>query len=126
MTSRGPAARIHAVLSVVRPHVDEIVLGVDRKGDPEVVDTCAELADRVMRYEYAPPPCRMIGWLLDQCSCDWTLRFDDDEIPSRALLDALPDLISDRRPLDFGLPPRWLHGAPDTYLLSPPWQPDYQ
>src|ERR687894_497446 len=108
MTTRGPAARAHALLSLVRPHVDEIVLAVDDRADPAILEACAGLADQRLTYEFVPPPCRLIGWLQHQCSADWLLRFDDDEIPSRALLDALPELTADRRLTHYGLTRRWL------------------
>jgi hypothetical protein len=126
MTTRGPLPRLHALLELVRPHVDEIVVAVDRTGNLEALEACAELADRRMTFDYAAPPCRNIGWLQHQCSGDWLLRFDDDEIPSRALLDALPELVADRRPTHYGLSRRWLFPDASTYVLSPPWQPDYQ
>jgi|GEM_PF-182115 len=126
MTTRGPAARTHALLSLVRPFVDEIVLAVDDRAGDDIHEACAGLADQRLTFEFVPPPCRLVGWLQHQCSADWILRFDDDEIPSRALLDALPELTADRRLTHYGLTRRWLHGDAQTYLLSPPWQPDYQ
>lgn len=126
MTTRGPAARAHALLSVVRPHVDEIVLAVDDRAGPAIHEACADLADQRLTFEFVPPPCRLIGWLQHQCTADWLLRFDDDEIPGRALLDALPELTADRRLTHYELTRRWLYGDAQTYLLSPPWQPDYQ
>ena len=126
MTTRGTLPRVHALLTLVRPHVDEIVLAVDRTGDLDALEACAELADRRMTFEYAAPPCRNIGWLQSQCGCDWLLRFDDDEIPSAPLLAALPELTADRRPTHYGLSRRWLHGDADIYVTSPPWHPDYQ
>ncbi len=126
MTTRGPAARAHALLSLVRPYVDEIVLAVDDRSGAETLDACADLADRRLTFEFVAPPCRLIGWMQHQCTCDWLLRFDDDEIPSRALLDALGELTSDRGPTHYGLTRRWLHPDRRAYLLSPPWQPDHQ
>jgi hypothetical protein len=126
MTTRGELPRVRGLLELVRPHVDEIVLAVDRTGNLDVLDACADLADQRLTFEYAAPPCRNIGWLQHQCRGDWLLRFDDDEIPSRALLEALPDLVGDRRPTHYGLTRRWLYGDEATYVLSPPWHPDYQ
>lgn len=126
MTTRGPAARARALLSIVRPYVDEIVLAVDDRAGADIHEACADLADQRLTFEFAPPPCRLIGWLQHQCSCDWLLRFDDDEIPSSALLDALGELTADRQVTHYGLTRRWLHDEPRRYLLSPPWQPDYQ
>ncbi|MEA2287536.1 MAG: hypothetical protein QOJ21_3579 [Solirubrobacteraceae bacterium] len=126
MTTRGALPRIHALLSLVRPHVDEIVLAVDASGNLDALEACADLADRRLTFDYLAPPCRNIGWLQHQCSCDWLLRFDDDEIPSAALLEALPELMADRRPTHYGLTRRWLYGDGSTYISSPPWLPDYQ
>jgi hypothetical protein len=126
MTTRGALPRVRGLLTCMRAHVDEIVLAVDRTGNLDVLDACADLVDRPMIFEYAPPPCRNIGWLQHQCGGDWLLRFDDDEIPSPALLEALPELISERRLTHYGLSRRWLYPDAGTYLLSPPWQPDYQ
>jgi hypothetical protein len=126
MTTRGELPRIRALLELVRPHVDEIVLALDAGGNRDALEACADLADRRLTFDYAAPPCRNIGWLQHQCSGDWLLRFDDDEIPSTALLDALPELVADRRPTHYGLTRRWLHGDAATYIQSPPWLPDYQ
>lgn len=126
MTTRGELPRIQRLLRLVRPHVDEIVLALDASGNRDALEACADLADRRFTFDYAAPPCRNIGWLQHQCSCDWLLRFDDDEIPSAALLDALPELVADRRPTHYGLTRRWLHGDASTYIASPPWLPDYQ
>ncbi|MEA2249448.1 MAG: hypothetical protein QOH46_3977 [Solirubrobacteraceae bacterium] len=126
MTTRGALPRVQGLLSLVRPYVDEIVLALDATGNMEALEACAGLADRRFTFGYAAPPCRNIGWLQHQCSCDWILRFDDDEIPSGALLEALPELVADRRPTHYGLTRRWLHGDASTYISSPPWLPDYQ
>src|SRR4051812_37124865 len=92
ITTRGPADRVRALLELVRPHVDETVLAVDGAGDPEVLETCADLADQRLRFELRDSPARLVGWIQHQCTADWILRLDDDEIPSPALLAALPDL----------------------------------
>src|SRR4051812_959144 len=126
MTTRGPLPRITRLLELVRPYVDEIVLAVDRTGNLDVLDACADLVDRLVTFDYAAPPCRNIGFLQHECSADWLLRFDDDEVPSRALLDGLAELVADRRPTHYGLSRRWLHPDAGMYVLSPPWLPDYQ
>ena len=94
--ARKPAPRVRAILEQFRPIVDEIVLAADGSGDPAILDQCADLADK--RFALDPAPLnRRIGWLHAQCDCDWILRFDDDEAPSRKLLETLPDLISPPR-----------------------------
>jgi hypothetical protein len=126
ITTRGYLPRVHGLLTLVRPHVDEIVLAVDSAGNLDALEACADLADKRLTFEYADSPARYIGWVQHQCTGDWLLRLDDDEIPSQGLLDALPDLVADRRPTHYGLSRRWLHPDAATYVLSPPWQPDYQ
>src|SRR4051812_29800070 len=126
LTTRGPLPRLRVLLALVRPHVDEIVVALDRSGNLGALEACADVADRLVTFDYAPPPCRNIGFVQHQCSGDWLLRLDDDEIPSRALLDALPELVADRRPTHYGLSRRWLHPDPGRYVANAPWQPDYQ
>jgi hypothetical protein len=123
--ARKPAPRVRAILELFRPVVDEIVLAADRTGDPAIPEECADLADK--RFSIDPAPLnRRIGWLHAQCDCDWILRFDDDEAPSRKLLDALPELISQREPMQYGMPRRWLFGSTTSWISQWPWTPDYQ
>jgi hypothetical protein len=126
ITTRGEAARVHALLSLVRPYVDEIVLAVDDRAGPETLEVCAPLADQLLQFEFTPPPVRVAAWLQHQCRADWILRLDDDEVPSQALLDGLADLTADRQLTHYGVTRRWLHGDARTYLADAPWQPDYQ
>jgi hypothetical protein len=51
---------------------------------------------------------------------------DDDEIPSRALLDALPSLVEATDVTHYWLPRRWLFPTADSYLDARPWRPNYQ
>src|SRR5690242_20450211 len=95
VTASGPAGRVRALLERVRPHVDEIVLVVDRNGDTGALEACADLADRRLTFELRDSPARLIGWIQHQCACDWILRLDDDEVPSDSLLAALPALAAD-------------------------------
>jgi FkbM family methyltransferase len=126
MTAGGEPARVRAILELVRPHVDEIVLAADARRAEAILGACADLVDRPLRYAFEPPPARYIGWIHHQCTADWILRLDDDEVPGTKLLAALPRLTADRRPVAFALPRRHLHGAPDRYLASHPWAPDHQ
>lgn len=127
ITTQGPAARVRALLELVRPHADEIVLAVNRDGDTDTLDACADLADRRLTYEFEESPSRLIAWLLNQCSGDWILRLDDDEVPSRALLEALPELLRDRRPTEVLVKRRWLYRDAGQAIAAPaPWSVDYQ
>ena len=76
ITTSGPAARVRTLLEWVRPHVDEIVLAADRDGDPDVLDACADLADRRLRFELRTrPPASWDGSSTSARptgSCGWT------------------------------------------------------
>src|SRR4051812_8567450 len=126
MTASREPARVRAILALLRPIADEIVLAADDRGAEEIHAACADLVDRRLAYAFVWPPSRYIAWILHQCSAEWILRLDDDEAPSRALLDALPALVGDRRRSGFWLPRPYLYGGPDRYLTSHPWFPDYQ
>jgi hypothetical protein len=125
MMSRKPAPQVRAILELFRPLVDEIVLAADRTGDPETLSQTADLADK--RFAIDPAPLnRRLGWLHSHCECDWILRFDDDEVPSAALLASLDQLVSDRQPMGVALSRRWLYGSRQRWITTEPWSPDYQ
>jgi hypothetical protein len=89
MMASRPAPRVRAILELFRPLVDQIVLAADRAGDPAILDQCADLTDK--RFVLDPAPIELrLGWLHAQCDGDWILRIDDDEAPSRKLLETLP------------------------------------
>jgi hypothetical protein len=75
---------------------------------------------------YVPPVERSLAWLHAQCSCDWTLRIDSDEIASPALAAQLPKLMCSRDVTHYWIPRRWLFPDRATYLTEWPWRPDYQ
>ena len=127
VTTRGPAERVRAQLELLRPHVDEVVLAVNRDGGLDTLDACADLADRRLTYEFSDSPSRLIAWVLHQCSADWILRLDDDEVPSAELLRALPGMLRDRRPLELMIKRRWLHPDSGRMIAAPaPWNAEYQ
>jgi hypothetical protein len=122
----GPGARVAALLGALRPIADEIIVALDDRAGEEVRADVAAVADRVVVYPYAEPVDRPLPWLFEQCRGDWVLLIDDDEIPSLALLDELPDLCADRSVTHYSLPRKWLFPDPSTYLDDWPWRPDYQ
>ncbi len=120
----APPAAATAFLEVWRPHVDEIVVAVDERAHPDTPGACREIADVVRVVPAAPFVERHLGWLLSRCRADWVLRMDDDELPSSALIDALPGLIASREHTHYVLPCRWLHPGPDRYAAADPWLSD--
>jgi FkbM family methyltransferase len=126
MTAGREPAQVRAILELVRPVADEIVLAVDDRVADAVHSACADLVDRPLAYAFEWPPARYIAWIHHQCSADWILRLDDDELPSTSLLEVLPELLENRRHSCLPLPRRHLYPDVDHYLSSHPWFPDYQ
>jgi hypothetical protein len=126
MTAGRDPARVRAILALLRPVADEIVLAADDRVADDIHAACADLVDRRLSYTFEWSPSRYIGWILHQCSGDWILRLDDDELPGEDLLAALPRLTADRRHSCVHLPRRHLHLDLGRYLRSHPWFPDYQ
>jgi hypothetical protein len=124
--TRGPGGRVAAMLALFRGVSDEIFVALDDRADEATEQVLAAVADRVIRYPYADPVDRPLAWIHSQCSGDWVLTVDDDEIPSRGLLDALPSLVAATDVTHYWLPRRWLYPTADRYLDARPWRPDYQ
>jgi hypothetical protein len=124
--TRGPADRVAAMLGLFRGVADEIVVAVDDRAGPEVEAALASVATRLLRYPYEEPVDRPLAWIHTRCTGEWVLTVDDDEVPSRGLLDALRDLTSAVDVTHYWLPRRWLYPRVDRYLDARPWRPDYQ
>lgn len=113
------------MLELLRPVADEIIVAADSRVDEDDLAHYAAVADELHRIEVDHSE-RHFGWLHAQCSGDWILRIDGDEIPSTSLLEALPTLIADRNVVQYLIPRCWLHGDPGHWLSGAPWWPDYQ
>ena len=124
--TRGPGDRVAAMLGLFRAVADEIFVALDDRADGATEAALAAVADRVIRYPYAEPVDRPLAWIHSECRGDWVLTVDDDEIPSRGLLDALPSLVGATDVTHYWLPRRWLYPTADRYLDARPWRPDYQ
>jgi len=121
-----PPVRVAALLSLFREAAGEIVVAVDSRVDPAALAPLVTVADRVVRFRFRPPVDRPRAWLTAQCSGDWILSIDGDEVPSAALLDRLPGLLADKDVLQHHLPRRWLFPDPGSWLAELPWWPDHQ
>lgn len=124
--TNGPAGRLRELLSLFRPVADELVVAVDCRSEGDVLRACSGLADVLVRVPYRTPPERQFPWLHAQCSSSWIFRVDSDEVPSRALLAALPDLARERKLTHCWVERRWLYPTETHFLAAPPWTPDYQ
>jgi hypothetical protein len=118
-------ARPAAILAAFRPLADEILVAVDDRSDPGARSDVAAVADRVLVYPFAEPQNRTLPWLFAECRSDWAFVVDDDEIPSLALLAALPELLGDDALAHCSFPVRWLFPDPSTYLDDWPWEPHW-
>ena len=124
--TRGPGDRVAAMLALFRDVADEILVALDDRADEATEGALAAVANRVIRYPYAEPVDRPLAWVHSECRGDWVLTVDDDEIPGRGLLDALPSLVAATDVTHYWLPRRWLYPTADRYLDARPWRPDYQ
>jgi len=123
MTYRPAAAA--ETLALLRPLADQVVVALDDRVEPGAETVLAAVADSVIRYPYAEPVERPWAWLHEQCEGEWVLTIDDDEIPSTALLDALPALTGARDVTHYLLPCFWLYPAPGRWLAARPWWPEF-
>jgi hypothetical protein len=124
--SRDTTGRLAAILHLYRPLAAEIVVAVDDRVLDEAAAALGNAADVIVGIPFSPPVERSLGWLHARCSGDWILRIDDDEVPSAALLDAIPSLIGQRAISHAFIPRRWLWQDVGSYLEAAPWSPDYQ
>jgi hypothetical protein len=127
IVTKNSAPYIEGLLQAGRALADEIVVAVDRSSADATEAICSRYADKLFRIV----PIRVVEWVLvwlnAQCSGDWILRLDDDELPSASLVRALPRLLSDREVTHYWLPRRWLIGADRaSWIAQRPWWPDWQ
>ena len=108
----------------LREVADEIVLAADSRIAEEDLAEYEAVADRVLRraVEYFEPN---LAWLHEQCSCDWILRLDSDEVPSTELVECLPELIAAADVQQYWLAWRWLDQTGGGWLDEIPWYPEF-
>jgi hypothetical protein len=122
----APPARVAALVRLYSRVADEVFVAVDDRVDLAVAGAAAAAGARVVLYPYAEPVDRPLAWLHDQCSGEWVLTVDDDEVPSPGLLGALPRLLAADDVTHYWIPRRWLYPDAAHYLDEAPWRPDYQ
>ncbi len=124
MITADPAPRIAAILEPLRPYADEILIAADSRLDDETLARYNALADRLFRIEHVHLE-RHLAWLYSQCSGDWILRLDGDEVLSSALVRRLPELLASREVQQFSLRRAWLYRDQDHLLAGAPWSHDF-
>ena len=125
LTADRPAM-VAAMLGMFRPVADDIVVAVDSRVEPRQLAPLLDVADTVVRFEYSDPPERSRPWLLSLCRNDVVLSVDGDEVPSAALLTALPALAADDDVVQTRIARRWCFPDERYWLAERPWWPDFQ
>lgn len=120
MTS-DPGARVAAIMRQLRAVATEIVVAVDSRLDPDRLGRYAEVADKLVRYEFVDSSLQAVPWLVRQCGGEWILLIDGDEVLSPALVKRIPELIAARDVFQYWLSCRWLYPDAEHYLAQPPW-----
>lgn len=118
--------RLAAVVAPLRDVADEIVVIVgDRIADADL-EPIESVADRTLVAPFPLPFATNVDWLLEQCSGDWVLRVDGDEVVSSSLVNFLlaGDWHGDATHLR--VPRRWLVEEGYEWITSNPWWPDLQ
>lgn len=126
MTSGRRPELLAGILASLRPAADEIVVAVEAGQAAGVRDAVAGIADTVLSFPPTAPADRPIAWLFRSCSCPWIFNIDDDEVPSPALVAALPALVRRNDITHAWIARRWLHPTEDTYISSAPWGTEFQ
>jgi hypothetical protein len=122
--TQDPAPRIAALLAPLREVADELVIAVDHRVDLDRLGAYEAIADRLLRFEPTGTDLAP-GWLHRQCSSEWVLTLAGDEVPSAALVAALPELCADPAIRQYWLPVRWVWPDPGHWLDELPWAPDF-
>jgi len=124
LITADPAARVAAILEPLRADAEEIVIAADSRVDEDTLAGYAALADRLFKIEFCQAE-RHLAWLFAQCRGDWILRLDGDEVPSRAFLRRLPEMLVSRDAQQFWVPNAWLFPDAGRFLTGAPWSADF-
>ena len=124
LITADPASRIAAILEPLRPYADEIVIAADSRVEDETLAAYASLADRLFKIEFCMAE-RHLAWLITQCDGDWILRLDGDEVPSRAFVRRLPEMLASRDVQQFWGATAWMYPDAGRFLAKAPWSGDF-
>jgi hypothetical protein len=79
------------------------VVAVDVSGGEQDLTPLGAIVDRMFEIELDTFPEPAMAWLHAQCSAEWILRVDDDEVLSTGLLEQLPELTRARDVVQYWL-----------------------
>ena len=124
--TRDQPSMVAAMLALFRPIADDVVVAVDSCVDPATLGPLVDVVDTLLRFDYSGTPEQARPWLVAQCEHDDVLMVDGDEVPSAALLAALPELVADNGADQFRIARRWCFPDERHWLAERPWWPDFQ
>jgi hypothetical protein len=124
LITADPPARVAAILEPLRPLAAEVLIAADSHVDEETLAGYGALADQLFRIEFLQAE-RHLAWLCAQCSGEWILRLDGDEVPSQAFIRRLPEMLGSRGVQQYWIPRAWVYPDADRILGSPPWSEDF-
>ena len=116
---------ITAALAPLRDIAMEIVIAAGGPVDETDLSCYREVADRVYSIEFEFVE-RHLAWLHAQCSGDWILRLDGDEIPSPEMIAEVLLALEDRQVNAVYFARRTLCPTIERYIAQEPWYPDFQ
>src|SRR4051812_43622261 len=108
--TKDSARYIERLLRVARTIADELIIAVDISSTDGTERLCRGYADKVFTVDHLGASTRARPWIHQQCTGDWILYLDDDELPSSRLIEALPRLLRDRDVTHHWIQIRWLFG----------------
>jgi hypothetical protein len=126
MTSGQRPRLLAGVLAPLREVAAEIVVAVEEPQAAEAAAALGGIADRVLAFPPTAPSDRPIAWLFRECGERWIFNIDDDEVPSPALVAALPRLAERTDITHAWIARRWLYPSPETAIASAPWCAEFQ
>ncbi len=124
LITSDPPSRVSAILEPLRPYANEVLIAADSGVDERTLAGYDTLADRLFTIEFCLIE-RHLAWLFAQCKEDWILRLDGDEVPSRAFVRELPNMLSSRSVQQFWTAKAWIFPDPSRFLAETPWSDDF-
>lgn len=119
--------RAARLVRLVAPHVDEVLVAADERVGPQDLAIVADAQpERILRMAAVRPPERGTPYLATQAPGDWTLRLDEDDVPTPRLLRALRGLTGTSDNVAYRLQRQWVWPDARHYLAQRPWWPDPQ